>query len=317
MRFVPDRGSPLTLLTALVLITAFSCYLPGTAHATFHLNEISKVMTSFNGDATVQAVELKMLANGENHVTGVSFIVYDAAGNPGATLGTFAADLPVANAVTGARILLATMKWKQKFGVTPDLQINPGFLTTDGQILEQGTCVVNAVAYGAVTTFVGGNVSSAPPLPVQGAPVLVRVTDNAIFPSCPMDENAAAKFQFVTASTANPVIFTNNSGVSASVSSTVTGVDETASLPLPPRAYPNPFRGSIRIESPSSGWIGVFDVRGSLVRVLRPGQSAHAAPYRGDWDGRDGHGRAVPTGIYFIRFGQAPGAPITRVALLR
>ena len=311
------RPSRLSALAAPALIAAAIGCLPATARATFHLNEISKVMTSFNGDATVQAVELKMLAAGENHVTGVSLVVYDPAGAPGATLGTFAADLPIGGAVAGGRILLATMKWKQKFGVTPDLQISPGLLTTDGQIaFQSATCVVNAVAYGAVSTFVGGNVTAAPPLPAMGAPVLIRVTDDAIFPACPMDENAGAKFQFVTASSANPVTFTNNSGVSASVFSIVTGVGETALAPTPMRAYPNPFRGSIHVESPAAGWTGVFDVHGSLVRVLDEGP-AGAATYRGDWDGRDGRGRPVPAGVYFIRFGRGTGARIARVALLR
>jgi hypothetical protein len=305
-----------SVLLALTLLFASAWCLVPAAHATFHLNEINKVMTSFDGDVNLQAIELKMIANGENLVSGVSVVVYDGAGVQGATLGTFSANLP-AGGVTGSKILLATMKWRQKFGVTPDLQISAGLLPTSGQIaIQTPTCVVSAIAYGDVQTFIGGGVSSAPPLPTLGGVALVRVQDNAIAPACPMAEDAAVKFQLRTASAPNPITFTNYSGVSATVGSTLTGVDETTGWPTPPRAYPNPFRQSIRIESPSAEWIGVFDVRGSLVRVVHQSRTA-AAFYRGDWDGQDENGRPVPAGVYFIRHGRGAHAPVSRVALLR
>lgn len=302
------------LLLPLLFACAWCC--PPAARATFHLNEISRVMTSHNGDVAVQAVELKMIIGGEHLVNGTSLVAYDGAGNQVAVLGTFGADLPAAGSIAGARILLATMKWRQRFGVTPDLQISAGLLPTSGQVvLRTPTCFINAVAYGDVSTFVAGT-TAAPPLPTEGAPVLVRIQDNATSPFCPMAENAAQKFQFRTASETFPVFFTNYSGVSVGVFSTVTGVGETAGSPARPRAYPNPFRQSIRIESPSAEWIGVFDVRGSLVRVVHQSRTATAS-YRGDWDGRDEGGSPVPAGVYFIRHGRGAGAPVSRVALLR
>ena len=80
------------------------------------------------------------------------------------------------------------MKWRQRFGLVPDLQINAGMPVTTGQVAFEdpaGTCLVDAVAYGAVTTFLVGT-TAAPPLPSGGATVLVRTVDNGTFPSCPV-----------------------------------------------------------------------------------------------------------------------------------
>ena len=46
--------------------------------------------------------------------------------------------------------------------------------------------------------------------------------------------------------------------------------------------------------------LSVYDATGKLVRQLRHGTTA-AGEYRLTWDGRDGQGRAVPSGAYFCR----------------
>jgi hypothetical protein len=67
------------------------------------------------------------------------------------------------------------------------------------------------------------------------------------------------------------------------------------------RAWPNPLRGgTLRIEltgtEPASGPLRIFDVHGRLVRELGP-----AAPDGTvSWSGRDGAGRPVPAGVYFL-----------------
>ena len=304
--------APLLATAALLSLVA----IPPPARATFHLNEIDRVMTSYNGDATIQAVELRMLANGENLVTGISIRSYNAAGVLLATHGTFAASTPVGGALTGRKILCATTGFATTFGITPDLVITAGLPLSTGQVsFEKATCLVNVVPYGDVTTPLGGT-TSAPSIPSGLAYVLTRTVDDATLLSCPLAEDAAARFVIRSGSTGTPVTFANNAGISVNVLSTVTGVGDAPPAPHAPRAFPNPFRGSIRIEAASANWIGIFDVRGALVRVVHRARAA-MTPFRGEWDGRGDDGRLAPAGVYFIRFGRGPDAATTRVALLR
>src|SRR5262245_36017280 len=183
------RPAPAAFRSVLARLSllALSLVFASPAHAAFHLNEITKVMAGFEGDATVQAVELKMLASGENLVSGRAYRTYNGAGVLQATLGTFAANLPASGAVAGRRILAATSAWVTRFGLTPDLVISPGIPVTSGQVAFEDpavTCRVDALAYGDVTTFLVGT-SAAPPLPNAGATALVRGVDNPTIPSCP------------------------------------------------------------------------------------------------------------------------------------
>jgi hypothetical protein len=209
------------------------------------------------------------------------------------------------------------MKFKQKFGITPDVQISAGLLATNGQVVFEKPlgCQVNGVAYGSVSVPVVGNVSSATPIPSAGnAPVLVRVTDNATFPSCPQAEDAAAKFRLVTATAAAPVSFTNYAGVTVNVSSAVTGA-EGAPAVAAPRAYPNPFSDRLHVETSTRASVAVYDVRGAL--VARLGTAGAGPSQRVTWDGRDAGGRRAPQGVYFIGIGEREGRVLRRVVLVR
>ncbi len=68
-------------------------------------------------------------------------------------------------------------------------------------------------------------------------------------------------------------------------------------------AVPNPFnpgtRLALHLDRRRSLHVAVFDVRGRLVRTLvdgvRPAGDSHVS-----WDGRDGSGRLVPSGVYYV-----------------
>src|SRR6058998_2876037 len=64
------------------------------------------------------------------------------------------------------------------------------------------------------------------------------------------------------------------------------------------RIAPNPFRATARITAPAPGRVEIVDVAGRRVRsaTLTPGAAAF------EWDGRDGRGRAVRPGLYFVRY---------------
>lgn len=308
-----NRRSARSFLYPAILALLASAW-PACAFASFHLNEITKVMVGFDGDASVQAIEMKMLFNGENLVSGKTVKVYNGSGALLATLGTFSADLPLANAIAGRNILIATMKFKQRFGITPDLQISAGIPVTTGQVsFEDIGCVVDAAAYGNVTSFLVGT-TAAPPLPSAGAAVLVRFVDCGTFPACPLGDDTGSNFFLTTAGGSHPVTFTNNSGVTVSVGSTSTGVEaEPATIRL--RIAPNPVRGSASIESPHGGAFTLYDLRGRRVRTIPAVQSA--GPVRAAWDGKDERGRPLASGVYFIRQDGAGGPLVRRFVVAR
>jgi hypothetical protein len=289
---------------------------PSPAHATFHLMQITKVMAGFEGDEAIEAVEMEMLADGQNLVDNTFLRVYNAAGVPGATLGTFNGNIAVG--LTGRKVLIATMKFKQRFGITPDLQINAGIPGTTGQVaFEAVGCMVNALAYGNVTVPVNGP-TSAPRLPILGATALDRgINGNATFPSCPLGENAGARFAIYQGYAGHPIRFTNNAGVFVDVTSAVTAVEPATPAPLPLRASPNPFQHATDIEfSGAPGRVLVHDVQGRLVRSW---EGASATGGRLRWDGTDAAGKTVASGIYFVRMsggGSSASAPL-RIVLLR
>ncbi|MGD8395218.1 MAG: class II glutamine amidotransferase [Candidatus Eiseniibacteriota bacterium] len=76
------------------------------------------------------------------------------------------------------------------------------------------------------------------------------------------------------------------------------------------------------------GGLTIHDVTGRLVRRivaardragLRTAPRAAGSPSRWIfvWDGRDARGRRLPAGLYLVRGGDGPGAPVARVVLLR
>ncbi|MEO0004826.1 MAG: FlgD immunoglobulin-like domain containing protein, partial [candidate division WOR-3 bacterium] len=90
---------------------------------------------------------------------------------------------------------------------------------------------------------------------------------------------------------------------------------------LEPRLYqcaPNPFskRTSIRFQIGQKGNVNlkVYDIQGRLVRTLISGEQKPGI-YTVVWDGKDGHNRQVPNGVYFYRL-DAPGITDTKKTVL-
>lgn len=68
-------------------------------------------------------------------------------------------------------------------------------------------------------------------------------------------------------------------------------------------AWPNPFRGAARVElsidRPEPVRLVVLDVQGREVRVVTQGVKG-AGVHAFQWDGRDGRGRSLPSGRYYL-----------------
>ncbi|MCB2204752.1 T9SS type A sorting domain-containing protein [bacterium] len=84
--------------------------------------------------------------------------------------------------------------------------------------------------------------------------------------------------------------------------------------------YPNPFNPSttIRFELPqaSSVRLDVYDANGALQRVLVDRQ-LEAGVYNTTWNGRDGDGRLLASGVYFYRLRANEFYSMRRMVLLK
>lgn len=84
-------------------------------------------------------------------------------------------------------------------------------------------------------------------------------------------------------------------------------------------AAPNPFNPSVELSAISERplvAVEIFDTRGARVAVLTPAPDSGA--WRAVWDGRDGRGRALPSGAYLARVRDETGATAScKVVLAR
>lgn len=88
-------------------------------------------------------------------------------------------------------------------------------------------------------------------------------------------------------------------------------------LVLGPNPSPGWMRGSFTLECPRSTMVDIVDIEGRVVRTLFAGR-APAGLTELAWDGRDGFGRPVTSGIYLARLRARGRVPIvTRLAVTR
>lgn len=119
-------------LAVLALITIGQLRAPPSTQALFHFAVIDEVMTSYDGDADVQFVEIKMLTSAQNLVRNSVLGAFDADGN-------FIGDVlvvpgNVANSGTNVRWLMATADFATVSGLTPDFVMPAGLPTGGGMV---------------------------------------------------------------------------------------------------------------------------------------------------------------------------------------
>jgi hypothetical protein len=98
-----------------------------------------------------------------------------------------------------------------------------------------------------------------------------------------------------------------------------------ANAPRPPSvilrpAYPNSFNPMTRIEyalqAPGRVTLDIYDVAGRLVTRLSDG-SRPAGEYVASWDGRNGKGQRVASGVYFLRLASDDATLVRKITLVR
>ena len=89
--------------TSLVALVAGACLAPA-AFASFHVMQIEQVMLSYDGDNTVQAIQLRMRTSFQNQVQLARIRAFDATGANPIVIVNMAT--PVTLSATGARVLI-------------------------------------------------------------------------------------------------------------------------------------------------------------------------------------------------------------------
>lgn len=84
--------------------------------------------------------------------------------------------------------------------------------------------------------------------------------------------------------------------------------------------FPNPFNPATtlpyRLSSTGPVRLSVFDLRGRLLRIL-VNSVQPAGTHAATWDGRDGAGRALPSGVYLVRLDAGGRSEERKLTLLR
>jgi len=300
------------------------------ARASFHLMQIEQVIGGVNGDATAQAIQLRMRATGENMVQFGRLMVRDAAGANPITLIDVTTSVP--NPAAGSRVLFCTSAMSPYLGgLAPDfVMTNPipaSYLAAGTLTWEQdppsstilwrvswGGASYTGSGTGAVTNDADGNFNPpfAGPLPSTSSQALLF---NFAF-NAPSTNNANDY-----ALTSGAATFTNNQGASApivGVTGVGTGVDDgLLMLSLP---APNPVRSlmSYSVVMPREGraHVRVLDVRGRIVRALVD-ERLPAGRYSFTWDARGRGGSTLSSGIYFLELDSGGARRTRRFALIQ
>lgn len=177
-----------TVVAAGILLTCLS------ASAAFHLVEVSEVITGINGDTSLQAVVLRMQADGENSVDGITIQARNAQGTVTNTVFTFpvGASAQIVG-LADRRILIATPAFAQRTGLTPDFTFAGGLFAGSGQVTYTGA--PDSVSYGNYTGpgAVGTPAVSAPGTDLNSLHRIQNTGDNsadfALFDNSPVNND--------------------------------------------------------------------------------------------------------------------------------
>ncbi len=145
----------------------------------------------------------------------------------------------------------------------------------------------------------GTNVWATAPLPVS--------TPQSGKSRLPLFIDAAGVTRIIWEDTRNgtPDVYGQSVAADGTLGLDPAGASEYSARPPMATNYPNPFRGSTQIVWPSGMAAGGLVIAGPDGRVVRrielPGPQS--GPHMWRWDGRDGAGRELPTGVYsYSRF---------------
>lgn len=215
--------------TALAAVLA-AVLLPAPATA-FNKMQIEQVSAGANGAVDRQAIQLRMREAGQGAVTFARLVAWDAQGENPVVVGSF--DANAASTSAGDRVLLATARFDAGLDLLPDYlmqqPIPEGYLDAGRLTYETlGGLVYWSLCWGGAA-YTGGssgtttNDSDGEFGPCHPGPLPTASRDALAFTGAAADASTDNASDYAT--TADPAVFTNNSGESAEVSNVVVFAD--------------------------------------------------------------------------------------------
>lgn len=193
-------------LTILVWLT------PRPADAAFHIAVIDEVMSSYGGDPTVQFVEIRILAAGQNVVSGSQLGVFDASGAYIGKVMDITANVP--NGGSGVRWIMGSAQFASVSSLSPDFTFSgPIFLPTAGGMVCWGK-PGNPATPGQYVDCLAYGTYSGPPNSLIGSPTSQDAVGHSLVRVSNSNNNSV---DFVCTDPASP---TNNTGASVSMMAT-------------------------------------------------------------------------------------------------
>jgi hypothetical protein len=127
---------------------------------------LEEVLASWKGDATVQFVELRMLAEGQQFLEGKALLAFDDATGREETRTILLFDKSVNIGDVGSRVLIATPGLAVAAGMQPDFVIQPGAIDPQGgrvcyQAVEGAITRTDCVSWG---DYAGDRLGFGPPV---------------------------------------------------------------------------------------------------------------------------------------------------------
>jgi hypothetical protein len=211
---------------AFLLSAMLFAFAAPAAHAHFHLMQIEQAIGGVDGDASAQAIQLRMRFQNQEHLRNARLVVYDATGRNGIVLLDFLSG--VASGAQGDRILIASPGFSAHTApeAVPDYLlanlIPPAYLAAGSLTYEiKGLgLVLWRLSWGGVA-YTGGNLGlrfndqntdfgpPVPgPLPSTGAQALEYL-------GVASDNSTSNAIDYGL--TSGPAVFTNNAGDNFSV----------------------------------------------------------------------------------------------------
>ena len=206
---------------------------PTPADAAFHVMVIDEVMYGAGGDSSIQFIELKMQAGGQNFVSGTKLVFYDAAGTKTAV---FTLPANVTNGANGSSILIGTTQFAAASSVGVDFTMPSNVNGPAGKVCftyPNETTLIDCVAYGS---FTGGTAEFGTP-----APALSSAGNSSLKRSSDTDNNAN-DFSLGTPSPTNNGSQTGavTPPATATPTPTPTQTPTATATPVPPLPTPTP-----------------------------------------------------------------------------